>query len=279
MKAFIYGDTAHTHAVTSLSNGNSYKYDANGNMTQRVVDGQKFALGYDAENRLVKVCQDPSNNAICDTGETVVASFVYNGDGERVKSTLNGVTTTFVGSHYEITGSTVTKYYLAGSQRVAMRVGSTLSYLFTDHLGSTSFTADKDGNKTSEIRYTAWGAVRSATTTGTSLPTQYTYTGQFSYMDDPTTASEEGFGLLFYQSRFYDPSLGRFAQADTMIPIGQGIQAWDRYAYVVNNPLRYTDPTGHRLVENEGGGGDGGCGLACLHTRRIEEKARQVAKE
>jgi hypothetical protein len=139
---YAYGDSAHTHAVTSLSSGNSYRYDANGNTIQRVVDGQKFALGYDAENRLVKVCQDPSNNAICDTGETVIASFVYNGDGKRVKSTLNGVTTTFVGSHYEITGSTVTKYYLAGSQRVAMRVGSTLSYLFTDHLGSTSLTTD-----------------------------------------------------------------------------------------------------------------------------------------
>jgi hypothetical protein len=52
------------------------------------------------------------------------------------------VTTTFAGSHYEITGSTVTKYYFAGSQRVAMRVGSALTYLFSDHLGSTSLTTD-----------------------------------------------------------------------------------------------------------------------------------------
>jgi hypothetical protein len=43
-----------------------------------------------------------------------------------------------------------------------------------------------------------------------------------------------------------DPALGRFAQADSIIPLQtQGVQAWDRYAYVNNNPLRYTDPSGH----------------------------------
>jgi RHS repeat-associated protein len=258
---YAYGDTDHTHAVTSLSNGNSYKYDANGNMIQRVVDGQKFALGYDAENRLVKVCQDPSNNAICDTGETVVASFVYNGDGERVKSTLNpsagsgqaSVTTTFVGSHYEITGSTVTKYYFAGSQRVAMRVGGALTYLFSDHLGSTSLTTNGAGVKTSEIRYTAWGEVRYSTTTSASLPTQYTFTGQFSHMDDPTTQPEEGFGLMFYNARWYDPYLNHFTQPDTIVPDQANTQVWDHYAYALNNPLRYNDPSGHKACDDEYG--------------------------
>jgi hypothetical protein len=48
------------------------------------------------------------------------ATFVYDGDGKRVKSIFNGTTTTyFVGNHYEVTGSTITKYYYAGSQRIA----------------------------------------------------------------------------------------------------------------------------------------------------------------
>jgi hypothetical protein len=48
------------------------------------------------------------------------ATFVYDGDGKRVKSIFNGNTTTyFVGNHYEVTGSTITKYYYAGSQRIA----------------------------------------------------------------------------------------------------------------------------------------------------------------
>lgn len=52
--------------------------------------------------------------------------------------------------------------------------------------------------------------------------------------------------MLFYNARWVDPSLGRFTQADTIIPDQtQGIQAYDRYAYANNNPLLYTDPSGH----------------------------------
>ena len=66
-------------------------------------------------------------------------------------------------------------------------------------------------------------------------------------MDDPTTSGvTEGFGLMFYNARWYDPTLGRFAQADTIVPTQtQGTQAWDRYAYVNSNPITYFDPTGH----------------------------------
>jgi len=45
--------------------------------------------------------------------------------------------------------------------------------------------------------------------------------------------------------RWYDPALGHFAQADTIIPGAGNSSAWDRYAYTLNNPLRYTDPSGH----------------------------------
>jgi YD repeat-containing protein len=54
-----------------------------------------YDLAYDQENRLVQV---KKNNV-------VMATFTYNGDGQRVKQTLNGVTTTFVGETYEITGA------------------------------------------------------------------------------------------------------------------------------------------------------------------------------
>jgi len=48
---------------------------------------------------------------------------------------------------------------------------------------------------------------------------------------------------MFYNARWYDSQLGRFAQADSIVP--GGVQGYDRFAYVNNNPLRYTDPTGH----------------------------------
>lgn len=59
--------------------------------------------------------------------------------------------------------------------------------------------------------YRAWGEVRY---TWGSLPTNYTYTGQYSHLDD--------FGLYFYKSRWYDPLLGRFTQADPQPPVSGG---------------------------------------------------------
>jgi RHS repeat-associated protein len=146
----------------------------------------------------------------------------------------------FVGNYYELTGSVVTKYYYAGSQRIAMRVGGTLSFLMGDHLGSTSLSTDANGTVTSEQRYTAWGEVRFSSS---DLPTQYTYTGQYSYTTD--------FGLLFYNTRWVDPALGRFGQADTDLPASQGVQGYDRYAYVKNDPVALTDPTGHTACSGE----------------------------
>jgi len=55
---------------------------------------------------------------------------------------------------------------------------------------------------------------------------------------------------MFFNARWLDPVLGRFAQADTIIPeASQGTQAWDRYAFVNNSPLNFVDPTGHDWEE------------------------------
>ena len=126
------------------------------------------------------------------------------------------------------------KYYFAGSQRVAMHTCAGTSctsptFFLGDHLGSTSLGVDIQGARTSEIRYKAWGELRYAWTATTSpLPIDYTYTGQRSYMDDPTTTGAEGFGLMYYNARWYDPYLNRFAQADSIIPGAGNPQAWDR---------------------------------------------------
>lgn len=97
--------------------------------------------------------------------------------------------------------------------------------------------SDASGQVIAETKYKAWGEVRQAT--GTS-PTNYTYTGQYSYTAD--------FGLMYYNARWYDPALGRFAQADSIVP--GGVQGLDRYAYVNNSPLNYVDPSGHFTCSN-----------------------------
>lgn len=133
-----------------------------------------------------------------------------------------------------------------------------MSYLLSDHLGSTSLTVDSAGNVTSEMRYSPWGDTRF--TSGTS-PTNYRFTGQ---------RQESSFGLYFYNARWYDSSLGRFAQADTIIP--GGVQGYDRYAAMNNNPIKYTDPTGHTAWQGDGGEGKIHCDLDCLRARRADKQ-------
>jgi RHS repeat-associated protein len=137
-------------------------------------------------------------------------------------------------------GVTWRSYYFAGTQRVAMRVvgdpipaNNGLFYLLGDHLGSTNVIVSEEGEKLGELRYKAWGETRYA---WGAAGTDYRYTGQ---------RDEASFGLYYYNARWYDPVLGRFAQADTLVP-GQDPMAWDRFAYGLGNPVRYVDPSGHR---------------------------------
>ncbi len=119
-----------------------------------------------------------------------------------------------------------------------MRTGSsTLNYLLGDHLGSTSITADSAGVRVAELMYKARGENRYTYLT---TSTTFRFTGQ---------RQESGLGgadgLYFYGARWYDPALGRFAQADTIVPGAGNPQALNRYSYSLSNPLKYTDPSGH----------------------------------
>jgi len=148
-----------------------------------------------------------------------------------------------VGNYYEKTGTgAVTKYYFAGATRLAVRTNGTLSYLLGDHLGSSSVTTNANGVKTASVLYKAFGETRYSSG---NLGTDYKFTGQ---------REQAELGLYFYGARWYDSSLGRFTSPDTMIPSAQGVQAWDRYAYVNNNPVRYNDPTGHMIDQGDEGG-------------------------
>jgi hypothetical protein len=54
-----------------------------------------------------------------------------------------------------------------------------------------------------------------------------------------------------YRARYYDPRLGRFVSADTVVPEPGNPQAWNRYSYVLGSPLRFTDPSGHQCAEGD----------------------------
>jgi RHS repeat-associated protein len=120
-----------------------------------------------------------------------------------------------------------------GGQTIAIREGtSTVSYLHSDHLGSASAATNSSGVLTSWQRFDPWGKVRASANT---MPTKQNFTGQ--YLDDT--------GLLYYNARYYDPNIARFISADTIAPGKENPQNRNRYAYTLNNPLKYIDPTGH----------------------------------
>ena len=147
-----------------------------------------------------------------------------------VKGTVNGATMVYVGNHFEWSGSTGTmkKYYYASGVRVAMRKGSgDPKWLLADHLGSSTIMASFTGSRLAELAYKGWGENRY--TYGTT-PTTYRYTGQ---RQEILLGGLDG--LYYYGARWYDSSLSRFVQADSIIPQPGNPLAWDRYAYVLNN--------------------------------------------
>ena len=167
----------------------------------------------------------------------LVSVFHDDGDGNLVKKIKpDGSKTIYVGGVYEVdktsggsTTRTVTYYPVAS----AMRIDSTLYYILKDHLGSASVVTDASGNIIGEQRYYPFGETRF--TTGT-IYTDRLFTGQ---------REMAGLGIYHFNARFYSPKLGRFLSADTLVSNPLNPQTLNRFSYVRNNPLRYTDPTGH----------------------------------
>jgi RHS repeat-associated protein len=232
-----YGAGAGPHALTSAG-GYSYQYDLNGNMTV----GKNKIMSYDIENRLTYAVCGLSTN-----------SYVYDGDGGRVKqvtSHQSQVTsdTTYIGSLFEIeqasgSGQQATaKHIFAGSTKVcdvkSVDGGpATLSYYHSDHLGSSSVITDQSGQQVAHYEYSPYGAitVNELANGQTGQPANYYFTGK----------ELDATGLYFYGARYYDPEIGRFITADTIVQAPYDPQSLNRYAYCRNNPLNYVDPSGH----------------------------------
>jgi RHS repeat-associated protein len=240
--AYTYG-VANTHldAVTAAgSNGSggpyyTASYDAAGDMTCRAPSylttcsgtptGQQ--LTYDTAGRLASWQNAPSS-------PTTTVTYAYDGEGQRIgqKVVSGGVTTRtyyLAGGLEEITGTTVSKYYAVPGIVTAVNVAGTVSYLASDGLGSVSTAfAGGSASVTASALYGPYGTFRYSS--GGTMPTARGFTGQ--YADAAT-------GLDYYGARYYDPAVGQFAQADTML------DGLNRYAYVGGNPETRIDPTGH----------------------------------
>ncbi len=184
-------------------------------------------LAYDAERRLTHYQNIPG------ASPDVEAWYLYDGAGNRVEQAVkqSGVTTStyyLAGGVEEVrSDGSLIKYY--GS--LGLNTGataSTIAYLASDGLGSLQVTLNSSGSATALQLHAAYGAVRY---TNGVFPTSKGFTGQRS---DAAIS-----GLDYYGARYYDPRLGQFTSADSVL---DGI---NRYAYVGGNPETKTDPSGH----------------------------------
>ncbi|MGC2400278.1 MAG: RHS repeat-associated core domain-containing protein [Acidobacteriaceae bacterium] len=169
-------------------------------------------------------------------------AYVYNENGQRVrKSTSPGAFTEFfygpnglVQSVYNGSGWPA-EYVFAGSHLIADYTNGTTDFVLTDHLGSTRVMTGVNQAVLSNMDYMPFGqqiAGGSATTDK--------FTGQ---------EYDSESGLYQFPFRYFESPMARFMTAD---PAGLAAadptnpQTWNRYAYVINNPVLLTDPTGLR---------------------------------
>jgi YD repeat-containing protein len=269
------GGQPRPHAPTQAGSV-SYTYDANGN---RSTDSQGNTYTYDGENHLTSV-----------SGQVSLQNY-YDGDGLRIIRLTGSGTTHYIGDwcEYDYGSGTYTNYYPFNGQPIAMKKGSTLSYLHHDHLGSLVAQSNAAGAEIGSTRYYPFGQQVAAGTAGTNpngLTTDRLFTGQVRDLGDDR--------FYFFKSRYYDATIGKFqipdtfalsmAQADakgkspltisysdpavlTSLGVAQhhtisgasgeradgkgdpltvdNPQVLNRYAYALDNPLKYSDDSGH----------------------------------
>lgn len=235
---------SHPHAVSSVTgtvNGQSnpsYTYDANGNL----LTGAGRTAVWMSFNMMASLAEGANTLA-----------FTYDSEHGRIKQTAPEGTTFYFND--PASGLKVEKFagtggatqwnnyiYAAGMMVAVYYDGPNLTrYFHKDHLGSIQVITDETGNVVERDSYDPWGKRRFLTgaddpnNTITSLTTRG-YTGQEQLAD---------VALVHLNGRIYDPQLGRMMSADPFVQDVLNTQSLNRYAYVLNNPLALTDPSGY----------------------------------
>ena len=200
----------------------TYSYDANGNLTS--VSNKQY--GYDLFNRLTSFSDG-----------TTTASYTYNGDGQRMSKTVNGVTKYFVwhganvvleyekNSNGAIVNSEKYIYAPDGILAKITSSGAVVSYA-KDGKGSVNATIDANRNVIETLEYDAYGK---RIGDNANSAEKFGYAGE--YFDSET-------GLIYLRNRYFDPTIRVFITQD---PAMDGSN-W--YSYCAGNPVMFVDPLG-----------------------------------
>ena len=199
-------------------------------------------------------------------------SFVYGPEHQRIKQTValssNGTSVYSAGStwylngddglglsyekevkdngtiedkHYVSAGGVVFSMFVSRSGNLNGKPAITTNYFHHDHLGSLVAITDETGAVTERLAYDPWGKRRQTNGLSDVLDSVVGYS-----TDRGFTMHEhlEELGAVHMNGRIYDPLVGRFMSADIIVQDPYNLQSFNRYSYVLNNPLTHTDPTG-----------------------------------
>jgi RHS repeat-associated protein len=256
--------------------GENYSIDAWGNLQISPMgtkaNGGTFQLSGNAQNRPTGMAYDAAGNLMSYVSSTYTydqenrlsstagVSYTYDGNGERVLKS-NTSTGAAVKRYWSIGGNTLAEgdgsgnltaeYIYFGGKRIA-RIdlpANTVHYYLSDHLGSTSIVASAAGTVEEESDYYPFGTEAIVTGPGTN---ELKFTGKRRDMESQ---------LDYFGARYYSNWSGRFETPD--IPFAdqhrENPQSWNLYAYSLNNPLKFVDPTGRCNAPAVGTGQVGIC--------------------
>jgi RHS repeat-associated protein len=207
-----------------------YVYDIAGNLTSDPTDGD--ALVYDAENRIATA-----------TRSGITTTYTYDADGNRVRKSAGGTGTLYwymtpgIVAESDLAGTLKSEYVFFEGKRVARRdlVAPTgVYYYFSDQLKSASVITDASGTIKADLDYYPWGGELEFVNNDSN---HYKFTGK---------ERDAESSLDYFGARYYSNALGRFASPDALLTTlrQEDPQTLNRYSYTLDNPLRYNDPTG-----------------------------------
>jgi RHS repeat-associated protein len=229
----------------------AYTYDLAGNILQQTGKNAYQVVEQDSVGRPTRIDYSPE---IADIGTRHVdynqddmpvhitfkgqeTTITYDGEDTRIKKVSATSTVIYIGGVYEIRDGAPLLHIFANGKRIATVEGSGMHYFHTDHLSSTTVVTDQTGLEVEEMGYLPFGALLyDNVRQGGQWRSVFRFTGQ---------EYDAEFALYNYNARLYDPIMGRFISPDHIMQDYYNPQNLNRYAYCINNPLIYVDPTGH----------------------------------